>query len=145
MSGRGSISTPVVRFPFFNRFLFRRALEAGYVSLWCLSDAERHSLEPYTCPFQHSLFSSINGTTSQAISPVLSPTSSLPLQTADYFQLQLHPPNMQVTRSLLALLAATGASVVFAATFNVTVGLGGLVFNPNQVTAAAGDTISFQL
>jgi len=51
---------------------------------------------------------------------------------------------MQFTSSLLALLVATGAALVSAATFNVTVGDGGLVFNPNQVTAVQGDVINFE-
>jgi len=52
---------------------------------------------------------------------------------------------MQFSRSLVALVAATGASLVSAQTIhNVTVGVGGLVYNPNQITAAMGDIVSFE-
>ncbi|KAG8857343.1 hypothetical protein FRB96_005830 [Tulasnella sp. 330] len=52
---------------------------------------------------------------------------------------------MQFTSSIVALLAATSAAFVSAATFNVTVGDGGeLAFNPNQVTAAPGDIVNFE-
>jgi len=52
---------------------------------------------------------------------------------------------MHFTRSIVALVAATGASLVSAqTTHNITVGLGGLVYTPNQVTAAVGDTLSFE-
>ncbi|KAG9008049.1 hypothetical protein FRB94_013814 [Tulasnella sp. JGI-2019a] len=52
---------------------------------------------------------------------------------------------MHFTRSIVALVAATGAALVSAqTTHNVTVGVGGLVFTPNQITAAVGDTLSFE-
>jgi plastocyanin len=44
--------------------------------------------------------------------------------------------------SSIALLSAFAASV-FAKTITVTVGKGGLVFNPDTITAAVGDVVEF--
>lgn len=49
-------------------------------------------------------------------------------------------------RVVLSALVAVAPAVVYAqTTHNVVVGNGGLTFTPNQVTAAVGDVVAFEL
>ena len=46
-------------------------------------------------------------------------------------------------KSIIATVLCFYVSLVYAANHEVTVGTGGLIYNPNTVTAAVGDTIEF--